>query len=83
MRSLPGDPRHPDFSIPDELSIDLDEFHDAYHVWVLWRATGRRFLPTELRKQPEPLISTIIYLDSIFDRMADQVMEQYRESGDV
>lgn len=59
----------------------MEEFDDAYHTWVLWRATERRFLPTDLRRQPEPLMSNIIYLDSIFEKMVDQVMEQYKESN--
>jgi len=79
LKSVPADPNNQDFSLPDVLEISLDEFEDTYDTWVMWRATERRFLPTALRRQPEPLMSNILYLDSIFEKMVNQVMERYKE----
>jgi len=79
LRSVPKNPDRQDFYLPDELDISLDDFKEAYDVWVKWRATDRRFLPTDLRRQPEPLMSNILYLDSIFEKMVGQVMERYKE----
>lgn len=76
---MPRDPNNPDFFLPDELEISFEDFEETYDVWVKWRATDRRFLPTELRRQPEPLMSNILYLDSIFEKMVGQVMERYKE----
>jgi hypothetical protein len=76
---VPRDPNNPDFFLPDELEISFEDFEETYDVWVKWRATDRRFLPTELRRQPEPLMSNILYLDSIFEKMVGQVMERYKE----
>lgn len=81
MKSVPRNPNDPDFYLPDELEISYDEFEDCYGTWVKWRATGQRFLPTDLRRQPEPLMSNILYLDSIFEKMVNQVMEQYKEQS--
>jgi len=53
---------------------------DVYPTWILWRATERKFLPTDLRKQPEGLMEKIVYLDGLFENMVGQVMEQYKET---
>jgi len=70
-----------DNSLPEIMSISLDEFEDAYPTWLQWRATDRRFLPTDLRRQPEPLMSNILYIDSIFEKMVAQVLDRYREKN--
>jgi hypothetical protein len=57
----------------------LRRFEDAYPTWVQWRATEKKFLPTELRKQPGTLMDDILYIDSIFDNMVGQRMEQYKK----
>jgi hypothetical protein len=82
LRSVPGDPSRPEYFLPDELELDYETFLDVYETWVLWRATERRFLPTELRKQPDRLMEHLLYLDHIFENMAGQVMEQYKERSD-
>jgi len=79
---VPRDPNNPDYYLPDELEISFEDFEEVYDTWVKWRATGQRFLPTELRRQPEPLMSNILYLDSIFEKMVGQVMEQHKERID-
>lgn len=53
-----------------------EEFERVYPVWVLWRATDRRFLPTDLLKQPQALMDAILELDGHFERMVNQVEER-------
>lgn len=53
-----------------------EEFESVYPVWLLWRATDRRFLPTELLKQPQKLMDGILSLDDIFERIVNQIEEQ-------
>ena len=78
MRAAP--PRKPDTSLPSVLNITLAEFEAVYPTWIQWVATGRKFLPTELRKQPQYLLDTLLYLDAIMEKIVNQMMEQMREN---
>jgi hypothetical protein len=78
MRSLPGDPAHPNYFVPMLHPISLERFHEIKDTWVLWRSLDRNFLPTEIRKQPDTLLNDILYIDSVFEAMVGQRMEQYR-----
>jgi len=74
MRSAPS--KDGDTFIPPLLEISEDDFLDVYPTWVQWRATGRRFLPTELRKQPSGVLDQLLYIDSIFDKIVEQVLKR-------
>lgn len=39
----------------------------SYDLWVLWRATDRKFLPSQLMKEDESLLSDMIALDSAYE----------------
>lgn len=41
----------------------------AYDVWVLWRATERRFLPSQLLAEPIGLLDDMLYLDGIYEML--------------
>jgi len=79
MRSAPS--AKPDYSLPelDEIEISLEEFREAYPTWLQWRQTDKRFLPTELRKQPQPLFDNILYMDTLMEKIIGQAMERIRE----
>jgi hypothetical protein len=79
MRSLPGDPAHPNYFVPMLHPISLERFYEIKDTWVLWRSLDRNFLPTEIRKQPDTLLNDILYIDSVFEAMVGQRMEQYRK----
>jgi hypothetical protein len=79
MRSLPNNPNHPIYFVPEFHQISLERFHEVKDVWLQWRALERKFLPTELRKQPDTLLNDILYIDSVFDAMVGQRLEQYRK----
>jgi len=78
MRSLPDDPAHPNYFVPMLHPISLERFREIKDIWLQWRALDRKFLPTELRKQPDTLLNDVLYIDSVFDAMVGQRMEQYR-----
>jgi len=82
MRSAPR--TKPDFSLPglDDFEISLEEFREAYPTWLQWRQTDRRFLPTELRKQPQPLFDTILYIDMLMEKIIGQAQERIRQEMD-
>lgn len=71
----------PNYSVPALLDISAEEFGDAYDMWLKWRATEKRFLPTELRRQPQPLFDNMIYIDMLFERMLGQQIERMKEKA--
>lgn len=81
MKSLPSNPEHPNYFVPDIHEMSVERYNEVKPIWIRWRATERRFLPTELRKQPDTLMDDILYLDSVFDAMVGQRMEQYRQQN--
>lgn len=44
-----------------------------YDLWVLWVATGRRFLPSQLLDEPESVLSDMITLDSVYNAVRERV----------
>ena len=83
MKSLPGDPAHPDYFVPEFHPISLERFYEIKATWLQWRATDRKFLPTELRRQPDTLMNDLLYIDSVFDAMTGQRLEQYRKQQEA
>jgi len=60
------------------MSLSLADFNKYFPTWLQWRATSRRFLPTELRGQPQKLLDGLLYIDGIFEKMVRQIEEQNR-----
>ena len=44
---------------------------NAYDIWTLWRATDRRFLPSQIMAEPEALLSDMITLDSVYEAIKE------------
>lgn len=44
----------------------------SYDIWVLWRATDRRFLPSQLMQEDESLLSDMLLLDSAYEAIKDR-----------
>jgi len=61
------------------LEISLERFEKAYPTWIIYRAFDRKIPPTEIRKQPDTLLEDILYIDSVFDPMVGQRLEEYRK----
>lgn len=55
-------------------------FERVYPVWLQWVATDRKFLPTDLRRQPQVIMDGILQLDSIFEKMVAQQRERAKAS---
>jgi len=56
--------------------MSIKEFEDVYPTWLQWRATEKKFLPTELRRQPQRLLDGVLYIDSLFEKITAQITEQ-------
>lgn len=81
MKSAPKD--NPDYSLPEILDITIDEFIDVYPDWQLWQATEKKFLLTELRKQPRDKMEKIIYLDSLLEKLSGEFYDRKRKEAEA
>ncbi len=55
--------------------MPLNDPDEAWDVWVLWDATGRRFLPSQLLAENEALLNDIITLDAM-DALVQEDMKR-------
>jgi hypothetical protein len=70
-----------DNTLPVEIELTWKEFQEAYPVWLQWIATEKRFLPTDLRKQPQPLFDNMLYIDMLMEKIIGQQVERMKEQG--
>lgn len=62
--------------VPAVLDMSIEEFRDVYPTWLQWRATEKKFLPSDLRRQPQKLMDGVLYLDSLYEKIEDQIKKQ-------
>jgi hypothetical protein len=48
----------------------------AYDVWVLWRATDRRFLPSQLLQENDALLMDMITLDGAYEAVKEATKKE-------
>jgi hypothetical protein len=58
-----------EIELPPVIALNNPE---SYDIWTLWRATGGRFLPSQLMEEPESMLSDIIMLDGIYQTIKDK-----------
>lgn len=73
----------PNKDLPDTIDISRTDLELFYPIWLLWRATEKHFLPSQLMKEPAQPLAVLLELDSYFDRIADQTREQEEEEDSV
>lgn len=66
----------PDTFIPPVLEISLEEFYEIYPEWLKYRITGVLPVSGGIRDQPERVMDGLLYIDSIFEKICNQVQEQ-------
>ena len=59
---------------------EIDYYWDT---WVLWVATGRKFLPSQLRDEPHQPLSVLLEIDDIYERIVEQLREDKTNDGRV
>jgi hypothetical protein len=64
--------------LPDTVELTEDDIKKYYPIWVLWFATDRRFLPSQLMAEPHEPLAAMLEIDTVFEK----VMEQFREQSD-
>jgi len=55
---------------------DIDEF---YTLWMFWRATGKRFLPSQLLNEPLRPLEVMLTLDGLLSKIEQQKREREDE----
>ncbi len=58
---------------PDMAINNLDL---SWPVWLVWRATGRRFLPSQLLAEPQWLLDDVLALDAAYVIADDEIKRQ-------
>jgi hypothetical protein len=55
--------------------VDLtrEDIEDHFDLFLWWRATGRKFLPSELEKQETRKLSVLLQLDGLLNKIAEQI----------
>lgn len=74
--------------LPDILELDLETLETYWGKWVIWRATDRRFLPSQLSREQELELNTLLQCDDLFERISRQIAKQENEqqtegNGDI
>lgn len=56
--------------LPDTVSLTQEQIDLYYPLWTLWRATGKRFLPSALMDEPAEPLAVLLEIDSYFQKIA-------------
>lgn len=62
--------------LPDTLELTSEELDAFWEVWTLWRATDRRFLPSQLLAEPRRPLLVMIELDGAYALIERQLAKQ-------
>lgn len=61
--------------LPDTVTVTERMIKAHFQTWIYWQALEGKFLPSEIEKQSFEQLSTILYLDNIFNIMKMQDAE--------
>jgi hypothetical protein len=56
--------------LPDTVSLTQAEIDLYFPLWRLWRATGKRFLPSQLMGEPAEPLAALLEMESYFQMIA-------------
>lgn len=62
--------------LPDTVDLTTSDLELYWKLWTLWRATDRRFLPSQLLNEPERPLHVMIELDGVYSLIERQVIKQ-------
>lgn len=70
-------------SLPDTIDLTEEEAKKYVDLWLWWRATDKRFLPSQLVDEPNRPMANILQIDNYFERIVRQLKAQDNgEQGD-
>ena len=62
--------------LPEYANITEDDLEQYWELWTRWRATDRRFLPSQLMAEPDRPFAIILELDSIYAIIEKQFFDK-------
>ena len=65
--------------LPDTLELTEEELRTFWEIWTLWRATDRRFLPSQLLAEPRRPLLAMVELDGAYAIIERQLAKQEKE----
>jgi len=65
--------------LPDVLNLTRDDLDFYWDIWTLWRATDRKFLPSQLMNEPERPLRVMLELDGAYSLIERQIIKQKSE----
>ena len=54
------------------INLSLAEIEEHYDLWLLMRATGWKFLPSQLKHEPTRPLKIVLTLESFLNKMERQ-----------
>lgn len=73
--------KDPSYSLPETFNISKERFDRAFPYWTNYRALGGKHLPYRggFLEQPDMLMDDILEIDSVFEKMVQQIFKQWRD----
>lgn len=63
--------------------MPLKEYEHNWGLWAIWRATDRRYLPSQLEHEDERTLAVFLELDGLYEKIARQMAEQEKQQVDA
>jgi len=72
--------KNPTHSLPEMFGISIERFSKALPDWLKYRALGGKHLPYRggFLQQPNGVMDDILEIDGIFEKMVQQLFNQWR-----
>jgi hypothetical protein len=71
-----------DDSLPETLNLTKSDLETYWNIWTLWRATDRKFLPSQLMVEPERPLRVMLELDSAYTMIERQEAKRKSKQKD-
>jgi hypothetical protein len=65
-----------------EITPNAKRLLDLFPLWVFWQATGRRFLPSQLVREPLEMLTNFLQLDGMLAAMRESLKREDGEEDD-
>lgn len=72
-----------DQDLPETVGLSQREIDQYYPLWILWQATGKRFLPSQLLAEAAQPLAVLLELDGYYDRISRQIADEKRKEQDA
>lgn len=60
-----------DHDLPDVIGLSQAEINQYYPLWLLWKATEKRHLPSALLAEPAEPLAALLEIESYFNKIEE------------